>query len=65
MTEFPSALDLEFLSDSELLHKISKVISIIKVKQTTQDDDRDEQDFYQELETERARRQPTSLDKGN
>jgi hypothetical protein len=57
MTEYPSALELEFLSDSELLHKLSEVIGIIKVKQNTQDDDRDEQDFYQELEAERVRRQ--------
>ncbi len=57
MTEFPSALDLEFLSDNDLSDKIAEIITIIDEKKSTQEDDRDEQEFLEELEAEQVRRQ--------
>jgi hypothetical protein len=64
MVEFPSALDLEFLSDSELMDKIAEVITVIEQKKTMQEDDQDEQDFLEELETEQIRRQQKPSTKG-
>ena len=57
MTEFPSALDLEFLSDSELLDKIAEVMTVIDQKKGIQEDDSDEQELLEELESEQVRRQ--------
>ena len=57
MTEFPSALDLEFLSDSELMDKIAEVMTVIDQKKGIQEDDRDEQELLEELEAEQVRRQ--------
>jgi len=55
--ELPFGLEIEFLSDNELIDKITEVLQVIEVKKRTHDDDRDEQELYQELETERLRRQ--------
>ena len=57
MTEFPSALDVEFLSDDELMDKIAEVITVIEEKKSIQEDDQDEQDILEELEAEHVRRQ--------
>ena len=57
MTEFPLALDLEFLSDSELMDKIAEVMTVIDQKKGIQEDDRDEQELLEELEAEQVRRQ--------
>ena len=57
MTEFPSALDLEYLSDSELMDKIAEVMTVIDQKKGIQEDDRDEQELLEELEAEQVRRQ--------
>jgi hypothetical protein len=56
MIELPFGLEIEFLSDSELMDKITEVLEIIKMKKSMQDDDQDEQELYEELETERIRR---------
>jgi hypothetical protein len=39
------------------MDKITEVLQVINMKKGTHDDDRDEQELYQELETERLRRQ--------
>ena len=57
MTEIPSALDMEFLSDAELMDKIAEVITLIEEKKSAQEDDSDEQDYLEELEAEHVRRQ--------
>ena len=57
MTEIPSALDMEFLSDAELMDKIAEVITVIEEKKSAQEDDSDEQDYLEELEAEHIRRQ--------
>jgi hypothetical protein len=57
MVELPFGLEVEFLSDNELMDNITRVLQVIKMKKSTQDDDRDERELYQELETERIRRQ--------
>ena len=57
MTEYPSALDLELLSDGELMDKIAEVITVIDQKKGVPEDDRDEQELLEELEAEQVRRQ--------
>ena len=57
MIELPFGLEIEFLSDSELMDKITEVLEVINMKKSMQDDDQDEQELYEELETERIRRQ--------
>ena len=60
MIELPFGVEIEFLSDSELMDKITEVLEVIKMKKSMQDDDQDEQELYEELETERIRRQGKS-----
>ena len=57
MSEFPSALDVEFLSDDDLMDKIAEVITVIEEKKSIQEDDQDEQEILEELEAEHVRRQ--------
>lgn len=57
MTEFPSALDVEFLSDDDLMEKITEIITVIEAKKNAQEDDQDEQEILEELEAEHVRRQ--------
>ena len=57
MSEFPSALDVEFLSDDDLMEKITEIITVIEEKKSIQEDDQDEQEILEELEAEHVRRQ--------
>jgi len=57
MSEFPSALDVEFLSDDDLMDKITEIITVIEAKKSAQEDDQDEQEILEELEAEHVRRQ--------
>ena len=57
MSEFPSALDVEFLSDDDLMEKITEIITEIEAKKSAQEDDQDEQEILEELEAEHVRRQ--------
>ncbi|MBA3868752.1 MAG: hypothetical protein ABI970_14775 [Chloroflexota bacterium] len=57
MSEFPSALDVEFLSDEDLMDKITEIITVIEAKKSAQEDDQDEQEILEELEAEHVRRQ--------
>lgn len=57
MSEFPSALDVEFLSDDDLMEKITEIITVIEAKKSAQEDDQDEQEILEELEAEHVRRQ--------
>ncbi|MEP6989128.1 MAG: hypothetical protein ABI970_26230 [Chloroflexota bacterium] len=56
MSKRPSALELEILSDSELMDKIAEAFQAIKNSDTTFGDNSPEQKLYRSLEIERTRR---------
>ena len=60
MLEIPSALELESLSDSELLERITAITKIIKDSETLYGDDSDEQRLYRALQTDSQRRKATA-----
>ena len=56
MLDLPSALELESLSDNELMERISAAINAIKEAFTLYGDDSDEQQLYRSLITDQNRR---------
>ena len=60
MLEIPSALELESLSDSELLERITVITKIIKDSETLYGDDSNEQKLYRALQTDSQRRKATA-----
>ena len=60
MLEIPSALELECLSDSELLERIIVATQVIKDSKTLYGDDSDEQQMYRALQTDSQRRKATA-----
>lgn len=59
--ELPSALELESLSDSELIDRITAVKTLITENQSSYGDESDEQRLYRALETDLARRTATRV----
>ena len=60
MTELPSALELESLSDSELAARIDEALMAIKSSKTLHGDDSDQQQLYRALITDQSRRKATA-----
>jgi hypothetical protein len=56
MLDLPSALELESLSDSELMERITAATKAIKEASTIYGDDSDEQRLYRSLITDQNRR---------
>jgi len=59
MLHLPSTLEIELLSYTELMDLTLKVTQILNEKNGIHDDTRDEQELYEALKTERARRDST------
>ncbi len=59
MTELPSSLELESLSESELISRIAQVSEVIKGKNSLRGDESFEQKLVMALETEQSRRRVT------
>ncbi|MEP6989024.1 MAG: hypothetical protein ABI970_25705 [Chloroflexota bacterium] len=57
MLVLPSALELESLSDHELMERITIATTAIKAAQTPYGDDSDEQQLYRALITDHNRRE--------
>ena len=60
MLNLPSALELESLSDTELMDKITAATKAIKEGFTLYGDDSDEQQLYRSLITDQNRRKATA-----
>ena len=60
MLVLPSALELESLSDNELIERITAATKTIKESFTHYGDDSDEQQLYRALVTDQNRRKATA-----
>jgi hypothetical protein len=65
MVHFPSVLELELLSDRELMDKQIDVLQVLNEKAGIHEDASDEQEFYEALKTERLRRQNVPSENNN
>lgn len=65
MVHFPSVLELELLSDRELMDKQIDVLQVLNEKAGIHEDASDEQEFYEALKTERHRRQSATSANNN
>ena len=63
MVHFPSILELELLSDRELMDEQIAVLQVLNQKAGIQEDASDEREFYEALKTERLRRQNALVEK--